>query len=78
MSTGGSFDNTGAAYNVSKILTPEFTLDPEKYAAYSPLFLSTTFALTYGLSFAAMISVVIHAYLYHGEEILVQVQVSQK
>lgn len=69
MSTGGSFDNTGAAYNVSKILTPEYTLDPEKYANYSPLFLSTTFALAYGLSFASIIAVVVHTYLYHGQEI---------
>ncbi|EHL01882.1 putative Sexual differentiation process protein isp4 [Glarea lozoyensis 74030] len=69
MSTGGSFDNTGAAYNVSKILTPEYTLDPEKYAAYSPLFLSTTFALAYGLSFAAIIAVIVHTYLYHGTDI---------
>ena len=69
MSTGGSFDNTGGSYNVSKILTPEYTLDPEKYAAYSPLFLSTTFSLSYGLSFAAVIAVVVHTYLYHGEEI---------
>jgi hypothetical protein len=69
MSTGGSFDNTGAPYNVSKILTPEFTLDQAKYASYSPLFLSTTFALTYGLSFATIIAVVVHTYLYHGDEI---------
>lgn len=69
MSTSGSFDNTGKAYNVSKILTPEYELDPVKYAAYSPLFLSTTFALAYGLSFAAIIAVVMHVGLYHGPEI---------
>jgi len=69
MSTGGSFDNTGAAYNVSMILTPEYTLDPELYRAYSPLFLSTTFAITYGLSFATIIAVVVHTGLYDGQEI---------
>ncbi|KAG9228185.1 putative sexual differentiation process protein isp4 [Amylocarpus encephaloides] len=77
MSTGGSFDNTGAAYNVSKILTPEYLLDPEKYAAYSPLFLSTTFSLAYGLSFAAIISVVVHTYLYHGTEIWSKIRASR-
>lgn len=54
MSTSTSYDNTGAAYDVTQILTPENTFDAEKYAAYSPLFLSTTFALSYGLSFASI------------------------
>jgi hypothetical protein len=31
MSDSNSYDNTGQLYNVSKILTPEFTLDVEKY-----------------------------------------------
>jgi hypothetical protein len=77
MSTGGSFDNTGAAYNVSKILTPEYTLDPLLYAEYSPLFLSTTFALTYGLSFAAIIAVIVHTYLYHGSDIWYKLRASR-
>lgn len=69
MSDSNSYDNTGKLYNVSKILTPEFTLDEEKYKAYSPLFLSTTFAMTYGLSFAAIAAVIFHTILFHGEEI---------
>ncbi|KAF4626165.1 hypothetical protein G7Y89_g11996 [Cudoniella acicularis] len=44
--------------------------DPQKYAEYSPLFLSTTFAIGYGLSFASMTAVVVHTYLYHGKEIM--------
>ena len=47
-----SFERNGNSYDVSQILTPESTLDAAKYEAYSPLFLSTTFALSYGLSFA--------------------------
>jgi hypothetical protein len=31
MSDSNSYDNTGKLYNVSKILTPDFTLDEEKY-----------------------------------------------
>ncbi|EKD18024.1 uncharacterized protein L3040_004563 [Drepanopeziza brunnea f. sp. 'multigermtubi'] len=69
MSTGGSFDNTGAAYNVSRILTPEYTLDAQLYQGYSPLFLSTTFAMAYGLSFATIIAVVMHTGLFYGQEI---------
>lgn len=53
ISSTGSFDNTGSPYNVTQILT-EGTFDEEKYKGYSPLFLSTTFALSYGLSFASV------------------------
>jgi hypothetical protein len=34
------FDNTGGQYDVSRILTPEATLDEAAYEQYSPLFLS--------------------------------------
>ena len=33
ISDSNSYDNTGKAYNVSTILTPEFTLDEAKYKA---------------------------------------------
>lgn len=68
-SDSSSYDNTGSTYNVSRILTPEFTLDMAKYKEYSPLYLSTTFALCYGLSFAAISAVVVHVALFHGREI---------
>jgi hypothetical protein len=34
------YDNTGAQYNVSRILNPQGKLDEEAYKSYSPLFLS--------------------------------------
>ncbi|BCS30042.1 small oligopeptide transporter, OPT family [Aspergillus puulaauensis] len=69
MSDSSSYDNTGQVYNVSRILTPEMTLDLAKYESYSPLFLSTTFTLCYGLSFATIIAVIVHAVLFHGKDI---------
>jgi hypothetical protein len=66
---GTSYDNTGAKYNVSRIITPDYTLDVAKYKAYSPIFLSTTFAFQYGLSFATIISVMVHTFLNHRKEI---------
>lgn len=41
ISDSTSYDNTQNVYNVTKILTSHFTLDPVKYEAYSPLFLSS-------------------------------------
>ncbi|KAK8165389.1 small oligopeptide transporter, OPT family [Phyllosticta citrichinensis] len=69
MSDSNSYDNTGAEYNVTKILTPDLQFDEAKYKAYSPIFLSTTFALCYGLSFATIISTIVHTALYHWKEI---------
>jgi OPT family small oligopeptide transporter len=72
ISSRGSYDNTGSPYNVSMILNEQQTLDPTKYAAYSPLFLSTTFAISYGLSFAGITSTLVHTFLYFRKQIWVQ------
>jgi OPT family oligopeptide transporter len=69
ISDSGSYDNTGNSYQVANILTPEFTFDAEKYKKYSPLFLSTTFTLSYGLSFAGIIAVILHTALFHGPDL---------
>lgn len=69
MSDSNSYDNTAKVYKVANILTPDYTFDPVKYENYSPLFLSTTFMLSYGLSFASVIAVLVHAGLFHGKDI---------
>lgn len=72
MSDSSTYDNTGSTYNVSRILTPEFTLNDQAYREYSPLFISTTFAMSYGLSFAAIASLIVYTYLHHGSMIWAQ------
>lgn len=69
ISDSSTYDNTGARYNVTRIITPSFTLNETAYKEYSPLFLSTTFAISYGLSFAAISTLVVYTYLEHGTEI---------
>jgi len=64
-----SYDNTGAIYNVTRILDANKHFNETAYQNYSPLFLPTQFALAYGLSFAAVSAVIIHVGLYHGKEI---------
>lgn len=39
MSDPDTYDNTGSTYDVSRVLTPQFTLDEAKYKDYSPLFI---------------------------------------
>lgn len=70
--SSGSFDNTGAPYNVTRILSETTTLDMDKYRQYSPLFLSTTFAMSYGLSFAGITATIVHAILYFRKQIWIQ------
>ncbi|KAI1656429.1 small oligopeptide transporter [Daldinia decipiens] len=67
--TSQTYDNTQKAYNVSKILGDSFTLDLEKYRDYSPLFLSASLALNYGLSYAALTAALVHTALFNGKEI---------
>lgn len=72
MSSSTSYDNTGKKYNVLKIVNPDSTFNQEKYDAYSPLYLSTTFALSYGLSFASMTATLTHAALFYRKQIWTQ------
>ncbi|KAI2637347.1 OPT oligopeptide transporter protein-domain-containing protein [Xylaria nigripes] len=74
MSDASTYDNTGANYDVPRILTTDFTLDEAAYQAYSPLFISTTFAISYGLSFAAITALVVHTFLYYRNTIWAQYQ----
>ncbi|KHN98781.1 small oligopeptide transporter, OPT family [Metarhizium album ARSEF 1941] len=64
-----SYDNTGAPYNVSRILDANFNFNETAYKEYSPLYLSTQFIMAYGMSFAAMSAVLVHVALYHGKEL---------
>ncbi|KAF7369549.1 OPT oligopeptide transporter [Mycena venus] len=72
ISSTHSFDNTGKYYDVTRILTADSTFDEESYQNYSPLFLSTTFALSYGLSFASITATITHAFLFFRKQIWTQ------
>jgi OPT family small oligopeptide transporter len=77
ISDSGIYDNTGAKYNVSRIVTSELTLDEKAYKEYSPLFISTTFAISYGLSFAAIASLVTYTWIHHRRQIVSQLRSSR-
>jgi OPT family small oligopeptide transporter len=64
-----TFDNTGALYQVQEIIT-NGVFNEAKYVAYSPVFLSTTLALAYGISFASFPSVFVHTFLWFRKDII--------
>ncbi|ORY09977.1 OPT family small oligopeptide transporter [Clohesyomyces aquaticus] len=69
VNTSTTFDNTQSVYNVTRILGSGFTFDLEKYKGYSPMFFAPTFAINYGLSFAALTAAIVHTILYHRKEL---------
>lgn len=65
-----AFDNTGNPYDVSAIITNN-TFDEEKYRAYSPLYLPTTFAISYGAQFASLTAIIVHIFRKHSTLLVV-------
>ncbi|XP_042479613.1 oligopeptide transporter 7-like isoform X1 [Macadamia integrifolia] len=63
------FTSTGQIYNITSIIDSNFHLDLEAYEKNGPLYLSTFFAMTYGVGFAALTATVSHVALFHGREV---------
>ncbi|XVF62199.1 hypothetical protein PTKIN_Ptkin08bG0198100 [Pterospermum kingtungense] len=66
----GLFTSTGQNYNISAIIDSNFHIDMEAYEREGPLYLSTLFAMSYGVGFACLTATVVHVILFHGREIL--------
>jgi OPT family small oligopeptide transporter len=67
------FDNTGAPYNLSAIITNN-TFDQAKYEQYSPLFLPITYAVSYGTIFATYPAALVHTFLWYRHDIVRQLR----
>ncbi|GER43670.1 oligopeptide transporter [Striga asiatica] len=72
------FTSSGQIYNISSIIDSNFHLDKMAYERAGPLHLSTFFAMTYGVGFAALSATVMHVALFHGREIWEQIKSSFK
>ncbi|KAH7908750.1 OPT oligopeptide transporter [Hygrophoropsis aurantiaca] len=69
-----SFDNTGKRYNFSRIITPDVKFNHTAYNEYSPLFLSTTYAMSYGLTFASITATIMHTLMFFRKQIWAQLR----
>ncbi|KAG0040261.1 hypothetical protein BGZ83_002620, partial [Gryganskiella cystojenkinii] len=65
------FKQDGNRYVTASIMT-DGMLDEDKYKTYGPLRLSVLFALTYGIGFAGLASMVTHTWLYHRHKLVAQ------
>ncbi|KAL8231907.1 hypothetical protein R6Q57_001685 [Mikania cordata] len=72
------FDHRGQTYNVSAIVNKDFAIDMPQYEKLGQIHMSTFFALTYGIGFAAVISTITHVGLFNGREIMNQYRASTK
>lgn len=60
------FDHRGQIYNVSAIVNNNFEIDMPQYEKLGQIHMSTFFALTYGIGFAAVVSTITHVFLFNG------------
>ncbi|XP_065856198.1 oligopeptide transporter 7-like [Euphorbia lathyris] len=65
----GLFTSSGKKYNISAIIDPNFHIDMDIYDQEGPLYLSTNFAMIYGLNFACLAATIVHVFLFHGRDI---------
>jgi len=68
ISSSNLFDNKGNTFNASRVVI-DGTFVPELYSAYSPVFMPTTFASYYGISFAVLTAGPVYVALFHGSSI---------
>ena len=79
ISSTGSFDRFQQTYNVSKIIDHKtLSFIEAEYKKYSPLFLSTTFAISYGLSFASILATITHTICFHGRDLIASLKAKEK
>ncbi|CAL0323072.1 unnamed protein product [Lupinus luteus] len=72
------FTSHGSVYNITSIIDNNFHLDIDAYEKQGKLHLSTFFAMTYGVGFAALSATIVHVGLFHGREIWEQSKSSFK
>jgi OPT family small oligopeptide transporter len=63
------YDIYGAAFNRTRVMTPDQYLDEEAYAEYSPIRITGFFAVCYGQGLAALGAIITHTVLYNGKDI---------
>ncbi|XP_020585185.1 oligopeptide transporter 7-like [Phalaenopsis equestris] len=63
------FTAKGQIYNVTNIIDSNFHLDLNAYEKNGPIYMSTFFAMTYGIGFASLTAILSHVLLFHGSEI---------
>lgn len=72
--SSSTFNRFAGTYNVTKVIdtkpgTIDFTFNQTKYEAYSPLYIPSSYSITYALSFASVIAILVHTALYSRKQL---------
>ncbi|OCF30938.1 OPT family small oligopeptide transporter [Kwoniella heveanensis BCC8398] len=62
------FDNTASTYNISRMVTDASKFDLKAYTEYSPVYMTVSSALSYGLNFAAVTATLVHCILFFRQQ----------
>jgi hypothetical protein len=60
------FNSAGHEYDTSSIIDSNFHLDLTAYKSEGSLHISTFFAVSYSVGFAALAAIIVHVALFHG------------
>lgn len=63
-----AMDRYQQSYDVTKVLR-DGNFDLDKYESYSPLFLPTSFAISYGMAFSVLVATVVHSLLFDSADV---------
>ncbi|KAL1405078.1 hypothetical protein Q8F55_008701 [Vanrija albida] len=63
------YNATYQKFDVTTVLKPDLSLDEETWEGAKPLVLTPYFAISYGLAFSALSSILVHVWLWHRDEI---------
>ncbi|ORX39348.1 OPT oligopeptide transporter protein-domain-containing protein [Kockovaella imperatae] len=67
--SSGLYNSRFEKFDVASVLNEDLSLNEIAYEQNRPLLLTPYFALSYGLSFAALSSILVHVWLWHRDEI---------
>ncbi|WFD42790.1 hypothetical protein MPSI1_001440 [Malassezia psittaci] len=66
-----AFDRSGQRYDLHRVMEPHsYQFDGAAYNGYSPVFLPTTFVISYFTGFMTISAILVHSVLNHGEDFL--------
>ncbi|KAL3846123.1 hypothetical protein ACJIZ3_003526 [Penstemon smallii] len=72
------FQKNGKRFDTESIINSNFNLDKVAYDKSGPLYLSTLFAMSYGLGFATLSATLVHVMLFNGRDILARTKTAFK
>ncbi|KAF8315052.1 OPT-domain-containing protein [Clavulina sp. PMI_390] len=78
ISENRAYDRFGLEYNSTRIVDASGLFNVTAYREYSPLYIPTTFAMSYGLSFGTLTATLVHTWLWHRKDIMRQFRSSLK